>query len=82
MNKSKAFNNFSTNRLIDIDSNYKDVYDTIISNVDYFTSFNDTSIKRIKLLDLMIEFYEVREDYERCIKLISIKKEIYKNAKN
>lgn len=82
MHNFNTFSSFAKNRLVDVDSNYDVVYEAVMSNLDYFSSFNHNAIKKIKLLDKMIEFYENKEDYRKCANLAMVKNEIHKNAKN
>ena len=57
-----------------------ETYNVLISDTDPWpTTYN--SNKKIKLIDQMIEYFTVQEEYERCAKLVLIKEMVLKELK-
>ena len=53
-----------------------DVYQLLTDNKDPWPSASFSHEKKLDLLDNIIEYWEVKEDYEKCSKLQSIKTRI------
>lgn len=82
MDNFDRLGSFAKNMLVDENSSFDVVYDTIMQNQDYFRTVNRNPKKKLKIIDKMIAFYESKENYEKCADLIEVKKEIQRNVKS
>ena len=82
MDNFDRLGSFAKNMLVDENSSFDVVYDTIMQNQDYFRTVNRNPKKKLKIIDKMISFYESKENYEKCADLIEVKKEIQRNVKS
>jgi hypothetical protein len=64
------------------DQFYNALYEAICNYPSYVILSDLELSKKIKVIEGMLEYYEVRESYERCAKLLTIKKEIEEYVKN
>lgn len=64
------------------DKFYHMLYDAITKNTGYVVLSDLELDRKCNILKGMIAYYEEREDYEKCAKLLSIKKEVESYAEN
>ena len=66
------------NGLVDEYTTYNIVYEAIMSNPSYVIFGNGEYDRKVRVIAKMIKYFEVREEYEKCIILLKIKKELDK----
>lgn len=58
------------------DSSYQGLYDAICKHPSYVILSDLETDKKVKIISDMIKYYEIKESYEKCAKLLNIKKGI------
>jgi hypothetical protein len=64
------------------DQFYQALYEAICKNPTYVILSDLEVDKKVKIISGMIEYYEAREAYEKCAKLLDIKKGIEDYVEN
>lgn len=64
------------------DKFYYTLYEAITKHPSYVVLSDLELDRKSKILSGMISYYEAREDYEKCAKLLSIKKEVESYVEN
>jgi hypothetical protein len=55
---------------------FKALYCAMSKHPSYIIMSDIELDRKMSIIDQMIEFYEVKEDYEKCLFLLNIKKEV------
>lgn len=61
---------------------YQGLYDAICKHPSYVILSDLETDEKIEIINSMIGYYEAREAYENCAKLVEIKKELQAHVKN
>ena len=56
---------------------YTTLYSAIINHPSYVILSDIPGDRKVEILNEMIEYYESREDYEKCAHLVKVKKQVY-----
>lgn len=64
------------------DQFYQALYEAISKHPNYVILSDLDIDKKVKIISGMIEYYEARESYEKCAKLLDIKKGIEEYVEN
>ena len=60
-----------------LDLTLREVYDIITSDDDPWPNAFETK-KKVKFIQQLMDYFQEREEYERCAKLLKIQKEVTK----
>jgi hypothetical protein len=64
------------NGLTDKDSTFNIVYEAVINNPTYVILSDGDNDRKIQILNKMLRYFESMEEYEKCYKLLRVKKAI------
>ena len=64
-----------------LDLTLREVYDIITSDDDPWPNTFETK-KKIKFIQQLMDYFQEREEYERCAELLKIKKQVTNELEN
>ena len=55
---------------------FNTIYEAIMNRPSYVILADSPAERKLQVIDELIQFYEQKEDYEKCANLFNIKKEV------